>query len=63
MTTVNGRPHTPTDNQTIAELVAELTGTDKGVAVAVDGAVVPRSAWSDTPAVGEIEIVTAAQGG
>ncbi|AKK04303.1 sulfur carrier protein ThiS [Corynebacterium epidermidicanis] len=63
MTTLNGNPHTPPAGQTIAELVQEVTGTDKGVAVAVDGAVVPRSRWKATPAAGEIEIVTAAQGG
>ncbi|MDU0479474.1 sulfur carrier protein ThiS [Staphylococcus chromogenes] len=63
MTTLNGKPHNPPAGQSIAELVQQITGTDKGVAVAVDGAVVPRSRWADTPAMGEIEIVNAAQGG
>lgn len=62
--TVNGAARevlTPT----VEELVAELTPARRGVAVAVNGEVVPRSAWpgallrdGDT-----VEVLTAAQGG
>lgn len=52
---------------TIADLVAGLTEKDdpKGVAVAVDRCVVPRSEWATTPArAGSlVEVVSAAAGG
>ena len=52
---------------TIADLVAALTAQDdpRGVAVAVDRCVIPRSEWAPTPArAGSlIEVVTAAAGG
>jgi sulfur carrier protein len=52
---------------TVADLVRELTGEDdpRGVAVAVDRCVVPRSEWATTPtrAGSLVEIVTAAAGG
>lgn len=60
-----------TQAATVADLVAEITGTDPGevasitgVAVAVDGAVVPRSQW-DRALVAEshIDILNAVQGG
>lgn len=65
--TVNGRPHETNDGATVAELLADLgVGADRGgVAVAVDGAVVPRSRWAaERLADGaSVEIVTATQGG
>jgi sulfur carrier protein len=67
MLLVNGEPLSLADGSTIADVVAHLTDDPepKGVAVAVDRAVIPRSEWSSTPArVGTaIEIVTAAAGG
>jgi sulfur carrier protein len=64
---VNGEPLEVRDGTTIAELVATLTDADdpKGVAVAVDRAVIPRSEWSTTPArAGSlVEVVSAAAGG
>jgi len=52
---------------TIADLVQAITELDepKGVAVAVDRAVVPRSEWATTPArAGSlVEVVSAAAGG
>ena len=52
---------------TIADLVAALTAQDdpRGVAVAVDRCVIPRSEWATTPArAGSlVEVVTAAAGG
>ncbi|MBP5611359.1 MAG: sulfur carrier protein ThiS [Bacteroidales bacterium] len=35
--------------QTLAQLAAELQLPEKGVAVAVGNAIVPRGAWSETP--------------
>lgn len=74
-TTLNGTSYTPEPEETVARLVEKHTGhalnddgtaadgTRLGIAVAVGGAVVPRAKWSVTPAVGDIEIVTAVQGG
>jgi sulfur carrier protein len=50
---------------TVAELVARELDTPKGVAVAVNAEVVPRSTWP-THALHEgdrVEVLTAAQGG
>ena len=64
---VNGEPMEVRAGTTIADLVAALTEKDdpKGVAVAVDRAVVPRSEWASTPArAGSlVEVVSAAAGG
>jgi sulfur carrier protein len=64
---VNGEPVHVAVGSTIADLVAGLTEEDdpKGVAVAVDRCVVPRSEWSTTPArAGSLgEVVSAAAGG
>jgi sulfur carrier protein len=52
---------------TVADLVAELriAGAPRGVAVAINGAVVPRASWNQRPlaAGDEIEVVRATQGG
>lgn len=75
--TVNGEPRTYPEPVSVLRVVADRTGRPLaadgtpedggrlGVAVAVDGAVVPRSAWSATvPAAGaRVEVVTAVQGG
>ncbi|MEH0110940.1 sulfur carrier protein ThiS [Tersicoccus sp. MR15.9] len=74
--TVNGEP-TPHRSQTCRDIVAERTGREVsasgtaldgralGIAVAVEGAVVPRSTWATVvPAAGaRVEILTAVQGG
>jgi sulfur carrier protein len=64
---INGEPVRVALGSTIADLVAGLTEGDdpKGVAVAVDRCVVPRSEWSTTPArAGSlVEVVSAAAGG
>jgi sulfur carrier protein len=64
---VNGEPVRVALGSTIADLVALVTDEDepKGVAVAVDRCVVPRSEWATTPAkTGSlVEVVTAAAGG
>jgi sulfur carrier protein len=43
--TVNGVPTDVPDTTTVATLVAERSGGHRRVAVAVNGGVVPRSAW------------------
>jgi sulfur carrier protein len=63
--TVNGEPTEVADGATVASLVGAVAPSPKGVAVAVNGDIVPRSAWADTPvASGDtVEILAAAQGG
>lgn len=65
ITTVNGAGHEDAGGTTVAHLVSEWCPSPRGVAVAVDGAVVPRSAWESTviPHGAAVEIVTAAAGG
>jgi sulfur carrier protein len=49
---------------TVAGLVQRLGFPDKGIAVAVDWTVVPKSAWDTALSDGaRIEVVTAVQGG
>jgi sulfur carrier protein len=63
--TVNGDPRELPPGTTLADLVTELTPAPRGVAAAVDGTVVPRRAWPDTPLADGtvVEVVTAVQGG
>lgn len=51
--------------ETVEALLLRLSIGAKGVAVAVNGDVVPRSQWSSTPIPDEsnVEIVTAVAGG
>jgi sulfur carrier protein len=62
---VNGasRPHRP--GTTVTDVVSSLTASPEGCAVAVNGAVVPRSDWkSRSVEPGDrIEVLTAVQGG
>ncbi len=62
--TVNGRS-TDLELGNVEALVASLTRERRGVAVAVNGTVVPRSAWPTAPLTdGDVvEVLTAAQGG
>ncbi len=46
--TVNGEPREIAPGTALADLVAELTQSPKGVAAAVNGEVVPRRAWPAT---------------
>jgi sulfur carrier protein len=52
-------------DESVDELLTRRNVERRGVAVAIDGEVVPRSAWSNTPVPDRvhIEIVTAAAGG
>lgn len=52
------------DQTTVAALVQSLGFPDRGVAVALDSAVLPRSGWVTTLSEGaRLEVVTAVQGG
>ncbi|TWP51091.1 sulfur carrier protein ThiS [Lentzea tibetensis] len=62
---VNGSLRELPDGATVAAVV-ELTGApSSGVAVALDGTVVPRAAWASTPVAdgSVVEVLTAVQGG
>ncbi|KUI32364.1 thiamine biosynthesis protein ThiS [Mycobacterium sp. IS-1496] len=49
---------------TVAELVARMGFPEKGIAVAVDWSVLPRSEWETPLRDGaRVEVVTAVQGG
>jgi sulfur carrier protein len=65
--TVNGRPAELPEGATVATVVAELElpAAGRGVAVAVDAEVVPRTRWEATRlAEGQkVEVVHAVQGG
>ena len=63
--TVNGERRELSAGATVASLVNELSTPPRGVAVAIDGEVVPRSEW-DTTSVADgarLEVVVAVQGG
>jgi sulfur carrier protein len=63
--TVNGERRNLPGPASVADLVSELTHRETGVAVAVNGEVVPRSEWGRT-ALGRgdaVEVLTAVQGG
>jgi sulfur carrier protein len=68
---VNGAPYPLDGPLPVADLVARLLpgvvvdGAPRGVAVALDDAVVPRGAWATTAVRpgDRVEIVTAVQGG
>jgi sulfur carrier protein len=52
------------DQTTVAALLQALGYPDRGIAVAVDQAVLPRSAWGIRLSDGaQLEVVTAVQGG
>jgi sulfur carrier protein len=62
---VNGEEWRVDAGLTVADVVARLTGSPSGIAVAVDGAVVPRARWGQTPLHpgARVEVLTAVQGG
>jgi sulfur carrier protein len=63
--TVNGEVRVIGPGMTVADLVAAEVGSDRGVAVAVNAELVPRSTWAAvTVAEGDrVEVLRAAQGG
>jgi sulfur carrier protein len=65
--TVNGTAGRLADGGTVADLVMATTGeaAPRGVAVAVNGSVVPRAEWHHTGLSDgdRVEVLTATQGG
>ncbi|GAB3140076.1 sulfur carrier protein ThiS [Micromonospora sonneratiae] len=63
--TVNGERRELPEPATVVELVTGSTAQTRGVAVAVNGEVVPRAGWSTTVLRDgdRVEVLTAAQGG
>ena len=63
--TINGTPAQVQEAATVAVLVAERNGGDRRVAVALNGEVVPRSAWTTTTLTpgDSIEVLAATAGG
>jgi sulfur carrier protein len=62
---VNGLERELADGATVATVLALLDAPSRGVAVALDGEVVPRAAWETTfvPDGAAVEVLTAVQGG
>jgi sulfur carrier protein len=62
---VNGEERELADGTTVADVVDALTTTERGVAVALDGEVVPRGEWSSTALAegARVEVLRAVQGG
>ncbi|OBH04996.1 sulfur carrier protein ThiS [Mycobacterium sp. E1747] len=61
---VNERKVEIDERTTVAALLESLGYPDRGVAVAIDDAVLPRSRWSATLSGGaRLEVLTAVQGG
>lgn len=65
MITVNGEDHALSEGLTMRQLLTQLSMPDKGIAVAVDGTVLPKSRWDLTTVEKgwKIEVLTAVQGG
>lgn len=67
MITVNGQSRELPAQGSLVELIDDLVKAPggRGVAVAVNGAVVPRAAWATTRLVAgdRVEVLTATQGG
>jgi sulfur carrier protein len=62
---INGKPRELADDARVPDALTLLGVPQTGVAVAVDGAVVPRAAWPDAVLTdgGRLEVLTAVQGG
>jgi sulfur carrier protein len=62
---VNGERREVGEEATVASLVEQLSASPRGVAVAIDGEVVPRARWAATslPDGARVEVVAAIQGG
>ena len=63
--TVNGAPAELADGSTVAELVAVRSRGHDRVAVALNGDVVPRTSWAQTPlsAGDNVEVLAPTAGG
>lgn len=62
---VNGEKREFGNNATVAGVVASVTEASTGVAVAVNGELVTRDQWRDTPLheADRLDVLTAAPGG
>jgi len=62
---LNGKPGQLADGACVSDALAALGVPELGVAVAVDGEVVPRAAWTQTLLAdgAHVEVLTAVQGG
>ncbi|MBV9922359.1 MAG: sulfur carrier protein ThiS [Pseudonocardia sp.] len=62
---INGKPGELADGARVPDALTLLGVPETGVAVAVDGSVVPRAAWAATVLVegARVEVLTAVQGG
>ncbi|MFJ8580246.1 sulfur carrier protein ThiS [Micromonospora sp. NPDC093277] len=62
---VNGAGRTVPGGATVADMVREVTDQRRGLAVAVNGEVVPRGGWAATTLRDgdRVEVLSAAQGG
>jgi sulfur carrier protein len=62
---VNGAGRTVPGGATVADVVREVTEQRRGLAVAVNGEVVPRGGWEATTLRegDRVEVLSAAQGG
>jgi sulfur carrier protein len=63
--TVNGQLRQVAAGTSVAQLIRSVTGQDKGIAVAVNGEVLPRRDWPARALADhdQVEVVTAVQGG
>ena len=62
---INGKPGELADDARVPDALTLLGVPQTGVAVGVDGAVVPRAAWPETVLTdgARVEVLTAVQGG
>jgi sulfur carrier protein len=62
---INGEQRELTDGALVSDALTVLGAPENGVAVAVDGEVVPRTDWASVRLVdgARIEVLTAVQGG
>lgn len=62
---INGEQRELSSGSRLLDALGVLGATSSGVAVAVDGEVVPRAAWADTELADgvRVEVLTAVQGG
>ncbi|WP_280421824.1 sulfur carrier protein ThiS [Nocardia carnea] len=62
--TVNGKIHKFAESLSVDQLLARLKLPSRGIALAVDGVVFPKSRWDEQVAADwNVEVLTAVQGG
>jgi sulfur carrier protein len=63
--TLNGQARDVAAGTSVAQVIKVVTDQDKGIAVAVNGEVLPRRHWAATLLADhdQVEVVTAVQGG